>query len=241
MDTRQEMGDKNYDRFVNLFEMWKRLNWLYKGKSLGCGVKFVYSDDNYSLYQRCKTKVTHKLSKFVDYTTFQGLVNKEMKKLNDLRNEYLELQSLYNDAKYYHTTYDTIDVVTDSGESTLVCAHCHSDEIFVISPHRHLDHLGITEDDISKEFPWEPDNLGNGLYSNEDYDYSSDEILNKEIKREYRDHRCYNNMLTIDKLEAKFYTIAGSMTIGQVYKKLGRDAVLIADLISEYYSVKKNR
>jgi len=243
------MGSTNYVRFGNLFEMWKRLNWLYKGTSLGCGVKFVYSDDNKSLFTRvwndAKSKTNaeiHTTKEFVPYSVFNATVKgkalNQMSALNDLRKEYLELQSIFNDAKWYNTTYNTVQVITDSGDSQLVC-ECGNDEIFVISPHTHLKHLGVTKDDIFGEFDKADSETGNGLYSNDDYDYSADADLNKEIKREYSDHRIYNETVNAHRAESEFYAMAGSMTIGQVCKKLGKHkSNMIADQIAEYYSTK---
>lgn len=247
-DTRQEMGGDKYVRFVKLFEMWKRLEWLYDGSSLGSKVKFVYSDDNRKLYTRVwneswvETNTTiRKEGNFVPKAVFNSLVkskfNSKMSKLNELRNEYNELRDLYNSAKYFRSTYDTVSVVNEAGDSQLICA-CGNDEIFVISPNTHLDHLGVTKDDVESEFE-KDQHTSNGIYSSDDYDYSQDEILNKEIKREYEDHKVFNDRVEAHKAEEEFYAVASTMSIGEVCKFLGsRKSELIADIIGEYYSLK---
>ena len=260
-DTRQEMGEENYGRFTVLFEMFQRLNWLYKGKSLGCGIKYVYSNENYKLYSYVKNSEYQKLTAEVHrtgvgypYDEFMAKVadntNTTMKLLNKLRNEYLELQKVFNTAKYYNSTYDTTELELpftasygfDSDKETdtqLVCARCGNEEITILSPKWHLDHLGVTSADVNAEFDMDDKCVSNGLYSDDDYDYSTDEILNKEIKREYADHALYNATVEYHKAEAEFYDMAHCMTMGQVRRKLGRvKSDMLNDIISEYYSAK---
>jgi len=234
--TRQEMGADSYDRFNKIFEMFQRLDWIYSTKQnagLGSRIKFVYGEDNYPLYNKVKERVVNELDGFVPRPVFNSLVSAKLSKLNDLRNEYEELRSLYNDAKAYTTTFDTTEVELDDGTTALQCANCGSDEIFILSPNRHLDHLCVTKEDIKDEKI--ESTLGNGLYLEEGYDFSMDKFLNDEIKREYSDISDYESELRRHKVTEDFYNVASTMTVSQVCRYLGYRANLIADVIADYY------
>ena len=246
-DSIQEMGSTNYNRFSSIFGMFDRLNWIYsKGASLGGYIKYVYGEDNNKLFTRVwntsKVNVTKRLgSNKVPYQVYNNFVKEEaagtMKKLNELRNEYEELRGDYNTAKYYNHTYDTVQVVTESGDTALQCT-CGNDDIVVVSPHAHSKHLGISSQDIQDEFGFD-DCTGTGLYSDDDYDYSQDALLNEDIKRERLVIANMTSEVDAHKAEARFYELVeSSLSIGQVMKKLGNKAQLIADVISDYYVVK---
>lgn len=246
-DTIQEMGSTNYGRFNHIYDMFKRLNWMYgvKDSNLGSYVRYVYGEDNNKLFtivwNRSKVLVTTELgSNRVDYSVFNNLVKAKsaemMKKLNELRNEYEDLREDYNEAKYYNSTYDTVEVSEPGLNTTTLQCKCGNDDIFVVSPHTHSKHLGVTKDEIAAEFEYVAE--GNGIYSDDNYDYSNDTVLNTETHREYSDHIVFNQTVEAHKAEALFYSIASTMSIGQACKKLGKKAYLISDVISDYYTVK---
>jgi len=246
-DTIQEMGSADYSRFNKVYQMFDRLNWLYGKKSnLGGYVKYVYGEDNNKLFTRvwnkAKSDVTLELgANKVIYSVFNELVKSRalagMKQLNELRNEYEELREEYNKAKYYNTSYDTEQVIDESGDTSLQCK-CGNNEIFVISPHAHSKHLGISSEDIQAEFGYD-DSTGTGIYSDDDYNYDQDTQLNMDIKQERLVIHAMSQEVEAHKAEALFWNLVqSSLTIGQVHKKLGKKAYLITDVISDYYVAK---
>lgn len=255
--TRQEMGEESFIKFNNLYKMWKRLNWLYgKNQNLGCGLKYVYGNDNGVLFTKIwnhsKSTITQRLNEYVEYSKFKGMVKDEsvsmMANLNEFRDEYLKLRDSYNQAKYYETTFDAIEVESSAAgcdeagnelytsKTALICS-CGNTDVWGSSTGR-TSHLGISAKDIRSEFDKDDDDDSNGLYLEKGYDFMGDSVLNAEIKRERHIRAKYDHELNRHETINWFYDLVEDRSIGEVRKKLGRKFWLIRDVFEEYYSVK---